>query len=331
MSRPELHDDDLRVAQEVTAKDRSNLYLTSQFLRERERYQAFVAMYAVMRVIDDAIDDVLDKDQLTGPARAQLHAALDGWRQRIRAAYQGRPGDAALDRALAWAVDRFPVPEELWSRFVDAMHFDVDHPRFRDFATFVDYAEGATVAPTTIYIYLLTCEPDADGRHRVQDFDYRLCGRELGLFAYLAHVLRDVRRDALVGQRGLVYLAEADLAACGLTDQDLRHFAQARCGDARMARLVGLVAERAQAYAQRGAALVEQVLPRLAADRAFVLRLIVAYYREMLQRVAAPSMDLFAVDEVLGTSDKLAIALRVAAASGIELDVSTLARAANPG
>jgi phytoene synthase len=331
MSRPELHDDDLRVAQEVTAKDRSNLYLTSQFLRERERYQAFVAMYAVMRVIDDAVDDVLDKHLLPAPARAQLHAALAGWQARIRAAYQGTPGDDALDRALAWAVDRFPIPEELWTRFVDAMHHDVDHPRFADFDAFVDYAEGATVAPTTIYIYLLTCEADVDGAHRVHDFDYRGCGRELGLFAYLAHVLRDVRRDALVGQRGLVYLSEADLAACALTDQDLRHFAETRRSDERFARLVGLIVGRAQRYAQRGDELVAQVLPRLPADRGFVLRLIVAYYREMLERVAAPSMDLFAVDEVLGTSDKLAIALRVAEQSGLELDVSTLARAASPG
>ncbi|MFH1812006.1 MAG: squalene/phytoene synthase family protein [Pseudomonadota bacterium] len=325
-----LHDEDLQAVREITARDRSNLYLTSQFLRDEERYQAFLAMYAVMRVIDDAVDKVEDKQHLAPAQRADLHHSLEGWSARIQDAYRGAPADAPLDRALAWAVARFPVPLMLWQRFVEAMHFDVDHPRFDRFETFLDYAEGATVAPTTIYIYLLTCEAGDDGKHQVHRFDYQSCGRELGLFAYLAHVLRDVRNDALVGSTGLVYLSTADLASCDLVDRDLRRFAEARRSDGRFARAVQLLVERARAFEARGVALVEQVLPRLPPDRCFVLRLIVAYYQEMLQRVADPGLDLFAVEEVMGTSDKLAIAARVADAAGFRLDPETLLQAARP-
>ena len=150
MSPALLDPADLAQIQAITAKDRSNLYLTSQFLGDPLRYQAFLAMYAVMRVIDDAVDDVEDKHALDAAARAALHTMLDAWQARIDAAYAGAPGDQALDRGLAWALARFPIPAAHWQRFVAAMHYDVDNPRFPDFASFLDYAQGATVAPTTI-------------------------------------------------------------------------------------------------------------------------------------------------------------------------------------
>jgi phytoene synthase len=283
-------------------------------------------MYALMRVIDDAIDDVVDKDLLGDPGRAALHADLDDWRDRIEAAYAGRPADQPLDRALAWAVQKFPVPIALWQNFIAAMRFDVEHSRFADFATFVSYAEGATVAPTTIYVYLLVAEAAADGIYRIVDFDYRHCGRDLGLFAYLAHVLRDVRSDALVGRRGLVYFGLADLAACDLTDDDLRRWAEVGRSDERWPRLVRLLAERALPYQRRGAQLVADVLPRLAPDRRFVLSLIVAYYREMLNRIGALQTDLFSGAQLLSGSDKLAIALQVAGEVGFKIPADALDR-----
>jgi len=321
----ELHQDDVAVVEAIAAKDRSNLYLTSQFFAERTRYHAFCAMYAAMRVIDDAVDDVVDKDGLDPAARSQLHQMLDGWDGRIADAYAGNPRAEPLDRALAWALAAFPVPRQLWTNFVAAMHYDVDNPRFADFDAFLGYAEGATVAPTTIYIYLLIAEHGADGAHRVRDFDYLSCGRDLGIFAYLAHVLRDVRRDAEVGSRGLVYLSEADLGACGLEDDDLRRFAQQRRSDDRFARLVALVVEHARPFERRGAELAQSVLPRLAPDRRFILRLIVAYYQAMLARVAAPEVDLFAVDEVLSAAQKLAVAQAVAEETGFTLQPELLA------
>jgi len=329
----ELRDDDFEAAHALAAKDRSNLYLTSQFLTEPERYRAFCAMYALMRVIDDAIDNVIDKDRLDAAGRAELHADLDRWQARIEAAYAGQPGDQPLDRALAWAVQQFPVPIALWHNFVDAMRYDVDHSRFADFAAFVDYAEGATVAPTTIYVYLLVAERSDDGVFRVANFDYRQCGRDLGLFAYLAHVLRDVRSDALVGSRGLIYFSLADLAACALTDRDLRQWAEAGHSDARWPQLVRLLVGRAQPFEQRGAQAVAGVAPRLAPDRRFVLSLIVAYYRAMLGRIGELQADLFSAADVLSGNDKLAIALQVASDVGFEIPAAAIekfGRAAQP-
>ena len=77
----------LDVCEKVAAKDRSNLYLTSQFFEDRARYDAFIAMYAVMRLVDDFIDNVPDKAAAPASVRAELKAELDRWERRIRDAH----------------------------------------------------------------------------------------------------------------------------------------------------------------------------------------------------------------------------------------------------
>ena len=69
----------LSVVEEIAAKDRSNLYLTSQFFEDRARYEAFISMYAVMRSIDDFIDNVPDKATLSHKDRLALKDGLDNW------------------------------------------------------------------------------------------------------------------------------------------------------------------------------------------------------------------------------------------------------------
>src|SRR3954467_123327 len=46
--RPEQLKQALQECESIAAKDRSNLYVTSQFFEDRARYDAFIAMYAVM-------------------------------------------------------------------------------------------------------------------------------------------------------------------------------------------------------------------------------------------------------------------------------------------
>jgi phytoene/squalene synthetase len=277
----------LRESERVAARDQSNLYRTSQFFEDPARYEAFVAMYAVMRLVDDYVDGVEDKPALPREERQGMHCALDGWERRIRAAYEGRPEDRAIDLALSAAVTTFPVPLARWLRFLDAMRFDVDHARFDTFDRFVEYSEGATVSPTVVYVYLLTAVRAADGVYRVSGFDYETCGRELGHFAYLAHVLRDVVPDLSLGREGLVYLSGEDLRGHGLSEADLRSFAKEGAADDRWGALVRSLCARAHERERRGVALAQAHYPEMAPDCAFILGLIIAVYQLLLTRIEA--------------------------------------------
>lgn len=308
-----------RVCEAVTARDGSNLYFVSRLFRERERYEAFIAMYAIMRVIDDLVDAVPDKAALTPAARAALHDELNGWERRIRAAYQGTPADLALDRGLAAAAQAFPVPLTHWLDFLSAMRFDVDTARFPDFAAFLGYCRGATVAPTAIFVYLICAEPAADGIYRCGHLDFALAGHELGIFAYLAHILRDVAPDLRAGGAGLVYLATADLRAHGLDEDDLRRFVASGRGDARWRNLVGELCARAQEFRVRGEQLARGEYARLPSDRALVFRLIVEVYILLLERIQADADAVLRPEPVVSASDRAALVRDAALAAGFPL------------
>lgn len=314
-------DEALCVAERIAGKDRSNLYVVSQFFEDRARYEAFIAMYAVMRLIDDRVDHVEDKTLLTDADRSALVAELNDWERRIKDAYDGRPGDELVDIALASAVDTFPVPFQLWARFIEAMRFDVDKPRFDDFEEFLAYGEGATVAPTSIYVYLLASQRGADERYRVERLDFIACGRDLGLFAYIAHVLRDVCEDLAVGRTGLVYLSTADLRLHRLSEGDLRSLAAGTATDdvhASWRALVRDICGRAAVMRARGTTLAAAEWDRLPSDCSFIFRLIVDTYAELLDRIATDPGCVWRRQSVLTDQDKFALLQSAATASGYQ-------------
>ena len=305
----------------VAAKERSNLYIASQFFENRARYDAFIAMYSVMRLVDDFIDDVPREARRSPSARARLKAELGSWERRIVAAYEDRPSGDRIDIALAAAAKTFPVSIRLWLNFLDAMRFDVEQPRFQDFPQFLAYAEGATVAPAVIYVYLLTAEREEDsGQYLVRNFDFETCGRGLGIFAYLAHILRDVAEDMLVGTTGLVYLSRADMQAHGLDEHEVRRLIERGEGDDRWRALVRQLCERAHVMERQGVALAHAQYARMAPDCAFVLDLIISVYGELLSRIEARPDAVLRGDPMLSQQDKAVLAAASARRTGYPME-----------
>ena len=298
----------LEACEQVAARDQSSLYVTSQFFADRARYHAFIATYAVMRVIDDFVDAIADKAGLPQSARQRLLAELDQWEARIRAAYNGTPGPHFLDVALSASVLTFPIPLRVWLNFLSAMRFDVEHPRFKDFNQFLAYSEGASAAPTIIYVTLLTSLLEADGSYRVRDFDVEACGRALGVFAYVAHILRDVKADLAVGETGLLYLAESDLAAHRLTEADLRLLLARGNGDSRWHALVADLCGRARNSECEGRRHAESHYAHMPADCAFILCLIITVYSELLSRIEQAPDAVLRGDALLDDRDRARLA-----------------------
>lgn len=344
------------LAESIAARDLNNLYRTSCYFADGERYRAFCALYAVMRVVDDRIDAIPSRSALSAAERAREHGAVAAWEEAVAARLAGggpAPGPALvatferagelLDTFTAASL-RFPVPPALWANFFAAMHRDVDRPRFATYEEFLEYTEGASVAPTTIYLALVTAEegrasgegPAAgaeragaaprgvtapSGRERGARAPYRIpagfdlvaCGRELGLFAYLAHILRDLGHDLATGEEGLLYFAADDMARHGVSEASLfADLGRKRAGAALRALAADLGA-RARAALARGRTLAVPLAGRLAADRAFILDLIMTLYEAILDRIAACDHDPFDPRHRLTPEDKQKIAQTVAA------------------
>lgn len=314
------------VAEGIASRDYNNLYRTSCFFRDVERYRAFCAQYAIMRVVDDRIDALPSRSALSPEARRAEREIVTAWRHVVTAAHRGQTADFShlmsrlahpqagdLLHALTGSFQRFPVPLSLWDNFFDAMEWDLERARFRTHQEFLSYAEGATVAPTTIYLYLLVAREQADGRYRPPaGFDLIRCGRALGLFSYLGHILRDLPDDLSTGDDGLLYFAADDLRQHHLTEEMLfadltaGHGSEALCG------LVADLAGRARVNLAEGRGYLTALAGRLTPDCAFILELIITIYEAVLNKIEACGYDPMARRHHLTDEEKDRIALEVA-------------------
>lgn len=200
----------------------------------------FHVSYAAMRVIDDFVDD----DFLAQPAgeRARLLPAalarLERWRVDATSAATGHyaptadAGEVTLFNALqavcepAGAIG--PAP---FHALAGALEADLRERPLARWSDFHAYAEGAAVAPASIFVTLLATDIDRDfaGRYSpaTPATDY---ARALAIFCYLVHILRDLAEDARGNPQLLTVPAEV-LSPLGL---DRESFAAAiRAGDAR--------------------------------------------------------------------------------------------------
>jgi phytoene synthase len=316
------------IAESVAAKDLNNLYRTSCFFVDQERYKAFCAFYAVMRIVDDAVDHLMAGRTISSAERDEARLNVLAWKQVVSNTLARRPTTplplplqdyphitellASFDRATR----RFPLPALLWDTFFTAMRRDLEQNRFAAYAEFLRYAEGAAVAPTTIYLYLISAERPAGAGPYIPppEFDLMGCGRELGRFAYLAHILRDLAQDL---DQGLLYLAADDMARHAVTEEMLHACRMTGYASPQIRALAGDLIERARGHLERGCSELDVLNRCLEPDRGFILQLIVRIYERILDKIAMCSYDIMGDRHRLTSAEKEAIAFELTAKIGL--------------
>lgn len=165
------------------------------------KQEMFVPCYAAMRIIDDLID------HNHGGATAAVKAErLDQWRERALEAGRGIARDRGLEpedavfRALARALPEWPLGEQPWRALHRSMQRDLRQSPMPEWRDFFDYCEGATVAPTFVYLELLLARPSHGSlvSPLAEDAVWRRA-RPIGRFCYLVHIIRDHEKDAHAG------------------------------------------------------------------------------------------------------------------------------------
>lgn len=196
-------------------------YLGSLLLPKEERRGAW-AVYAACRLGDEAVD---------GPGASP--EALERWWEGIERAYGARP-QADWEKALAWALERWPIPKEAFAHMREGFLTDLSPVRFQRQEELMAYCYqvGGTVG--RMMVAILGGGPEAEGRAIL-----------LGQAMQLTNILRDVGEDL---QRGRVYLPQALLARFGVEVEDL----QARRPTPGYRALMGYLEEQARALYQEG-------------------------------------------------------------------------------
>jgi phytoene synthase len=188
--------------------------------------------------------------------------------------------------ALADARRRYPIPREALAALVDGGLQDTEQTRYANADELLDYcckvAGAVGIACVAIY-------GSDDVEHAEQ----------LGLALQQINIMRDVREDWELGR---VYLPQDELAAFGVTEEDI---AAGEVTPA-WAALMGAQATRARALLAEG----RKLLPTLDRRSALCVSTFAGLYEATLDRIEARGYDVFGERPSMSAPAKLAVVAR---------------------
>jgi phytoene synthase len=247
---------------EITRTEARNFYF-GFILLPRERRRGIHALYAFSRLCDDSVDGVDDLD-------AKL-AAVAARRAEVARAYDGDiPGDDPVLIALADAVRRFGIPRAPMDALVDGVEMDLAIDRYADWPALKGYCDRVAGAVGVLSLHVFGFREPIAVQH----------AEDLGVAMQVVNIMRDVQEDA---ERDRVYLPADEMAACGVTEDDI-------LGDRmtpEMFRLMQIQGDRARDYFGRG----EQLIPLLDLRARMCVGMLAALYGDILARITAGGYD----------------------------------------
>lgn len=200
--------------------DHPNILIAAGFWDE-ERLCAARTCYKFMRAIDDLIDNHKASNKLIrADERKEFIANVNSWLKMIIVADDCSPAQTDLIKI----IEKFRIP--LWplETFAKSMIYDINNDGFPTLEAFLEYSQGASVAPASVFVHLNGVTMN-DGVFIEPAFDVKEAATPCAIFSYIVHIIRDFQKDQF---NNLNYFADDLLDKNGLTRQDLNEIAHGR-------------------------------------------------------------------------------------------------------
>jgi phytoene synthase len=258
-------------------KDHPNILIAAEFW-EKERYCAAKICYKFMRAIDDLIDDHKAVNKLISPdERMEFTANVNDWLKMIIASDECNP----MQKELVETIDRFRIP--LWplEAFAKSMIYDINNDGFPTLDAFLSYAQGASVAPASIFVHLNSLSKK-NGFYESPSFDVREAATPCAVFSYLVHIIRDFQKDQL---NNLNYFADDLILKHGLRRNDLRQIAEGGAVSDNFRSLIGEYYHHADEYRLKTYEIIKKISPLLEPRYQISLEIIFDLYLMVFERI----------------------------------------------
>lgn len=259
---------DQAVVRRIAHTRGSNFSLGFRLLPAAKRAAVYAA-YAACRIPDDIVDEAGANED-----PGEVERRLDAWVAELEATYAGRPGTDAT-RALASALERYPIPRAALLGLVEGCRMDLRRQRYETFAELERYCELVAVTISDISLSIFGVLDPAASRH----------GRNLAMALQLTNICRDVGEDL---GRGRIYLPRDEMAAHGVAEADV---VAGRVDTAAYRALMAFQCGRARSYFVAA----NPLPPCVEADSRTAVRVMGGVYRRVLDRVAADPVRAYAV------------------------------------
>ena len=246
-----------------------------------DKRRGLVVIYAFARRIDDIGDGTMPPEEKI--------TALEQARGQVLDLSQPGQDDPVL-LALADTGRTFPVPIAAFGELIDGCVADVRGTSYQTFDDLLYYCRcvAGSIGRLSLGIFGTSGDPEAAAS----------LADSLGVALQLTNIMRDIREDH---QNGRVYLPAEDLAKfdCNLDDPDVAQFT----------RLVEFEAERARDWYATGL----RLLPMLDHRSAACTGAMAGIYRQLLERIAAQPAAVLRGRMSLSPGEKAVVAVKALA------------------
>ncbi len=276
--------------------DHPNILIAAAFWDD-ERYKAARTCYKFMRAIDDLID--CHKSAHITIKESEKKQFMDNVNDWIALAHESK-NHGKQDDELLNTIRNFHIPVWPLEAFAKSMIYDIDNVGFRTVEDFIEYSQGASVAPASIFVHLSGLAKNGYG-YKEPSFDVRSAATPCALFSYLVHIIRDFQKDQL---NNLNYFADDSISRNGLTYEDL--YAMARGGEIKdgfrqMIREYCVLAEK---YRRQTFQVIKDIWPLLEPRYRLSLLIIFNLYLMVFERIDADHGN-FTTAELNPTPDEI--------------------------
>jgi phytoene/squalene synthetase len=277
-------------------KDHPNILIAANFW-DIDRYEAARTFYRFMRAIDDLIDN--HKSSYLGfseDEKQQFTGNVEQWLEVVRNASK----ENSLYHDLMETIERFRIP--LWplEAFAKSMVYDIHHDGFSTIRQFLEYANGASVAPASIFVHLCGVMEDK-GQVFEPPYNVREAAIPCAVFSYLVHIIRDFQKDQL---NNLNYFADDVLEKNGLNRKDLRRIAENGNVPHGFRMVIKEYHALAEQYRLQTCAMIETIWPHLGPRYQLSLEVIFNLYLMVFERIN-PETGSFSTAELNPTTSEM--------------------------
>lgn len=257
--------------------DHPNILIAAHFW-DAERFCAAKICYKFMRAIDDLIDNHKANNKLIrSDEREDFIANVNSWLKLITVSEECKSEQTELLRT----IDKFRIP--LWplEAFARSMIYDINNNGFPTLEAFLDYSQGASVAPASVFVHLsgLTRQ---DGEYREPAFDVKEAAMPCAIFSYLVHIIRDFQKDQL---NNLNYFADDLLDLHGLSGQDLNDIANGSPASREFRNMVKVYYYLADEYRLKTFEVLKRIKPLIEPRYQLSLEVIFDLYQMIFERI----------------------------------------------
>ncbi len=257
--------------------DHPNILIAASFWDD-ERYCAAKTCYKFMRAIDDLIDNHKAKNRLiAADEREEFVTNVNDWLRMIIISKECNP----LQEELNKTIEKFRIPLWPMKAFAKSMIYDIDNDGFPTMDAFLVYAQGASVAPASIFVHLNGISKIND-KYEEPPFEVKWAATPCAVFSYLVHIIRDFQKDQL---NNLSYFADDLIIKNRLSRQALREFAEGKPLNSNFRNLIKHYYLLADEYRLKTYDIIKEIRPLLEPTYQLSLEIIFDLYLMIFEKI----------------------------------------------